>query len=301
MNHPLISVAMATYNGQLYLEEQLDSIVLQTYPNIELVINDDGSSDGTVSILERYRQQYSFIRIFVNEQNQGITKTFEKAVRQCKGEYIALSDQDDVWEKNKIQILYSNIGTADAIYANSLLVNDKGQSLGKKFSELMNLRSYYSGAPFFFGNCVPGHAMLLRSEFIFSILPFPDKMLFDRWISFCAASSNGIKYVDEVLVKYRQHSNNAVGTGKLRIKKSKVKPDLFLQKLTELKTLQQAPISNTETRAILNEMIGYFHKGWQFRRSYFFLKNFDKILVIKKKSKLRRILYCFKMFFKPNY
>ena len=301
MNLPLISIAMATYNGQLFLEEQLESILSQTYTNIELVITDDCSSDNTVSILERYRQKYPFISILINDQNLGVTKTFDRAVKNCKGEYIALSDQDDIWALNKIETLYKNIGTADAIYANSLLVDQKGHSMGMKFSELMNLKSYYSGAPFLMGNCVPGHAMLLSSKFAFSIMPFPDNMLFDRWISFCAASNNGIKYVDEVLVQYRQHANNAIGTGKIKNKKAHVKPDLFVQKLTELKILQQAPISNTETKSILNEMIEYFHKGWRVKRSRFFFKNFDKILVIKKKSTSRRMLYCFKMFFKPNY
>jgi glycosyltransferase involved in cell wall biosynthesis len=301
MDQPLISIAMATYNGQLFLEEQLESIIAQTYHKIELVITDDCSADNTVSILKKYQKQYPFIRILINGKNLGVTKTFENSVKNCKGDYIALSDQDDIWELNKIETLYKNIGTADAIYANSLLVNEKAHSMGTKFGDLMNLKSYYSGAPFLMGNCVPGHAMLLTAKFAFSVLPFPDNMLFDRWLSFCAASGNGIKYVDEVLVKYRQHANNAIGTGKIKNKKNLLKPDLFVQKLAELKILQQAPIYNHETKTILNEMIEYFHKGWRVKRSRFFFKNFDKILVIKKKSKSRRMLYCFKMFFKPNY
>ncbi len=301
MKPPLISIAMATYNGHLFLEAQLESIISQTYRNIEIVITDDGSSDDTVSILQRYRDAFPFFTIFINSNNRGVTKTFENSIKNCKGEYIALSDQDDIWAQNKIETLYNNIGTADAIYANSLLVNEKANSMGIKFSQLMNLKSYYSGAPFLMGNCVPGHAMLLSSKFAFSVLPFPDNMLFDRWLSFCAASNNGIKYVDEVLVKYRQHANNAIGTGKIKNKKSSKKSDLFVQKLAELKMLQAAPISNIETKNILNEMIKYFHKGWRVKRSRFFFKHFDTILVIKKKSKSRKLLYCFKMFFKPNY
>ena len=93
----MISIAMATFNGEKYLREQIDSILAQTHQNFELVICDDCSTDGTAGILREYETQDSRIRVYVNERNIGFKKKFERAISLCKGEYIALSDQDDVW------------------------------------------------------------------------------------------------------------------------------------------------------------------------------------------------------------
>src|SRR4051812_17962871 len=98
----LVSVAMATYNGARYVAEQLDSILQQTYSLIEIVVVDDGSKDETVEIIKEYQAQHPCIRLYQNEINIGVNKTFEKAISYCSGEYIALSDQDDIWMPEKV-------------------------------------------------------------------------------------------------------------------------------------------------------------------------------------------------------
>lgn len=98
-----ISVAMCTYNGSAFLQEQLDSIAAQTRLPDELVICDDGSSDSTVDIVERFAHGVSFrVQLFRNPQNLGSTRNFEQAMRLCTGDLIALSDQDDVWMPEKL-------------------------------------------------------------------------------------------------------------------------------------------------------------------------------------------------------
>ena len=97
-----VSVVMATYNGEPYLQEQLDSIVAQTYPVHELIIQDDGSSDRTVDIARSYELRYPFVHVFVNEQNLGFQENFRTAVMRATGDFVALSDQDDVWFPEKI-------------------------------------------------------------------------------------------------------------------------------------------------------------------------------------------------------
>ena len=299
---PLVSVAMATYNGEKYLKEQLDSILHQTYKNIELIITDDGSSDNTVQLINAYQQKYPQISLFVNKSNTGVTKTFEHSIKECKGEWIALADQDDLWEPNKIELLINETGIEDALYSNSLLVDKNGVSLQKEFSSLMNLRSYYSGAPFFLGNCIPGHTVLMKADFARRILPFPPNVMFDRWISFCASSNNGLKYVDAVLVKYRQHETNTVGVGRSKNRNEKItRRQKFEIKLQELKAYEKATINDEETRILLRKLIALFTRQWSFKRSVFFFTNMDKILVVKNKSGLRKILFCIKMFFKANY
>lgn len=299
---PLVSVAMATYNGAKYIGEQLDSIIHQTYSNVEIVIVDDCSKDNTVAVVEQYQEKYPFIYLHVNEKNSGVTVTFEKAISKCTGAFISISDQDDIWELNKLEILVNEIGEHDAVYSNSLLVDANGQSLNKSFTSIMNMKTYYSGAPFLLSNSVPGHTILMKQEFVQKILPFPPKMLFDLWIGFCAAGNNGIKFVDKTLVKYRQHETNTIGTRDSKNKKQKDAVSVqFEFKLNELKTLATAPIKDEKTKLILQQMIQHFHKKWSFKRSAFFFKYYDDILVSKKKAEYRKKLFCIKMIFKPNF
>src|SRR5579875_1624244 len=113
---PLVSVVLTTYNGETYLREQLDSILAQTYPNIEVVAVDDRSTDGTANILHEYAAQYPNIKVFVNEVNLGFIKNFEKGCRLSTGEYIALCDQDDYWMPDKIKRKMESIGNHALIY-----------------------------------------------------------------------------------------------------------------------------------------------------------------------------------------
>ena len=247
-NLPIVSIAMASYNGERFITEQLDSILNQSYHNIELVIVDDCSKDETISIIKRYQEKFSNIKLFQNEMNSGVTKTFERAIQESKGEFIAISDQDDIWELNKIEILMNEIGFFDAVYSNSLLVDAHGNSLNKSFTTIMNMKTYTCGAPFLLSNSVPGHTILMKKNFVEKILPFPKDMLFDLWIGFCAAGNNGIKFVDKTLVKYRQHESNTIGTRDSKNKKQKDKVQIqFEKKLFELKTLAIAPIKDIKT------------------------------------------------------
>src|SRR6266496_5822470 len=189
----LVSIAMATYNGEKYLVEQLESLLNQTHKNIEIIITDDHSTDNTVFVIREFQKKYSSIKLMIKENNSGVTKTFEQSISNCDGEYIAISDQDDIWELNKIEILLNELKDEDAVYSNSLLVDGNGKFLNKEFKSLMNLQSYYSGAPFLLGNTLPGHSILMKANFAKRILPFPEKIMFNRWIVFCAAANNGIK------------------------------------------------------------------------------------------------------------
>lgn len=301
-NIPLVSVAMASYNGEKYIGEQLDSIISQTYTNIEIVIVDDGSADNTVNIIKDYQTRYSFIFLFINEQNKGVTKTFERAAIESKGTFIAFCDQDDIWVTDKIETLVKEIGEHDAIYANSQLVDAAGNSLGRDFSAIMKMQSYYSGTPFLLSNTVPGHAVLAKAAFLKKIIPFPAELFFDVWIAYNAGGNNGIKFINKVLVKYRQHESNTVGTGKSKNKKNKrTAQELFDIKLKELKALLPAPIKDEHTKQVLAGVLKYFHRGWSLKRSVFFFKHYNDLLVSKNKPVWRKKLYCIKMFFKPNF
>ena len=301
-NLPLVSIAMATYNGEKFLKEQIDSLLNQSYKNIEIVIVDDCSKDNTVNIVKEYQQQIANIKLLVNEKNVGVSKTFEKAIENSNGEFIALCDQDDIWMLEKIETLMSAVGKEDAYYSNSLLVDEAGNSMNIEFKSIMKMQSYYSGAPFLLSNCVPGHTILVKTSFVKTLLPIPANTLFDLWIGFAAAATNGIKFIDKILVHYRQHSSNAVGTRKSANKKKKrTLQEEFEFKKNELKLLATCPIKDEETKYINATMIRHFHRNWSFARSAFFFKYFSKILASKNKPTYRKFFYCIKMFFKPNF
>ena len=125
----MISIAMATYNGEKYLREQLDSILKQTYSDFELIICDDCSKDATWEILEKYAQNDQRIRIYKNKQNLGFKRNFEKAISLCKGKFIALSDQDDIWENNHLSTLNERIGNYSMAVGNCQMIDSNGNKL----------------------------------------------------------------------------------------------------------------------------------------------------------------------------
>src|SRR5581483_6393778 len=104
-NEPLVSIALCTYNGEKFLRKQLDSLLLQDYNNIEIIIVDDRSTDNTWHIVQEYAKKDTRIFAYRNHQNIGYIRNFEKAILLCRGDYIALADQDDIRESRKIQIL----------------------------------------------------------------------------------------------------------------------------------------------------------------------------------------------------
>ena len=125
----MISIALASYNGENYIREQLDSILLQSISDFELIICDDCSTDNTYQILEEYKARDSRIHIYRNEQNLGFKKNFEKAISLCKGEYIALSDQDDIWLVDHLKILLDKINNHSMVSGNAIMVDSNNKEL----------------------------------------------------------------------------------------------------------------------------------------------------------------------------
>ena len=210
----MISIAMTTYNGEKYLRNQLDSILNQSISDFELVICDDCSKDSTREILKDYANRDSRIKIILNESNLGFKRNFEKALLNCSGDYIALSDQDDIWEKEHLQILMKTIGTNMLTCGDSqcFIENDGQMKDIFKLSELeFDLSVLKSNEDilkriFFRGNPYQGAAMLMKKEFLDIVLPIPTDISFhDVWFALCAACNNSFVYVNEIVNNYRQH------------------------------------------------------------------------------------------------
>lgn len=212
----MLSVAMTTYNGEKYLREQIDSILLQTIQEFELIICDDCSSDSTIAILKEYALKDSRIKFFENEFNLGYLKNFEKAIRLCSGEYIALSDQDDVWMPDHLEILYKAIVESECslVGANALLVDSSNNDIGGKLinnGKFPNSKSEYEFL-LLHRNLFQGAALMFDRIILKKALPFPEKIKFhDWWLALVASEDKGVLYVDTPILRYRQHAKNVTG------------------------------------------------------------------------------------------
>jgi Glycosyl transferase family 2 len=204
----LVSIALCTYNGARFLSQQLDSLIAQTYPNIEIVVVDDCSTDDTLAVLNRYARLDPRIRITVNERNVGFARNFERVLHQCRGVYVAPCDQDDVWLPDKISTLAVAIGDSSLAYCDSTLINERGEPAGYRMSEIVPMLTTDDPVVFAFGNCVSGHAMLFRRDLLERALPAPQCFFYDWWIAAVAASAGGVVSCRRSLVLYRQHGGN---------------------------------------------------------------------------------------------
>ena len=209
MKSRLISIAMATYNGERHLTEQLDSIYAQTYKNIEVIVTDDCSNDGTVEILQQYAESHG-LKYFVNETNLGYVKNFEKTISLCQGDYIALSDQDDIWEANKLELLIDNIDADLLIHSDCALIDERGKTIKPIWKGEIGFNMEVENL--LFGNIVTGCTVLFKKELLTTALPFPEGIAYhDWWLAICAAKDKRIHYLPLCLTQYRQHSNQASG------------------------------------------------------------------------------------------
>jgi glycosyltransferase involved in cell wall biosynthesis len=207
---PLISIALCTYNGERFLKEQLDSLLWQDYPHFEIVAVDDASGDGTVEILREYAQRDPRLRYQRNPANLGFRKNFEVALQGCRGELIAMCDQDDIWLPDKLSTLVDAMLKADAVlaYSDSELIDEQGNSLGRRIRSHIRIEAYADPLPYLFEHQCSGHAALLRREVVERGSPIPCELYHDWWLAFVAVSIGKVAYVDRCLVRYRRHGES---------------------------------------------------------------------------------------------
>lgn len=289
----LISVALATYNGEKYIPEQLDSFLNQSVQDFELVVCDDCSTDATVKILNEYAEKDSRIKVFVNEENLGFKKNFEKAISLCSGDYIALSDQDDIWSENHLQVLVENIGSKDLVGANAFLCDENANPTGADLLSCSRIDFLPQTKDdwFFFllhSNIFQGAACLFRKSLAQNALPIPENVKFhDYWLALVASVNGGVTYVNECILYYRQHGMNITENSKWNFwkrienrKNADAYSDMKLKTLLALKekfSLQQNNLRSLE-KAVL------YHRGFLLFSIEYFIKNYRWIYLSKKKT-----------------
>lgn len=200
-----VSVVICTYNGERYLREQLDSILAQTYPVFEVVVQDDCSTDGTVGIVQEYQMKDKRIKLYINSQPLGFNYNFSTAFQKATGDFIASSDQDDIWRKDKIEILIKKAEDHALLFHNSYLFTSSIQETAglKNASNIIYNELYLLLKPF-----VPGHECFFSRRILAQyeqIVSTEHSISYDSLLLLVGVTSGNISFIDEGLVYWRRH------------------------------------------------------------------------------------------------
>jgi len=202
----MISVCIATYNGEKYIKEQLDSIINQLDKNDEIIISDDGSSDNTIKIIESYKDG----RIVLYKNSfKNVVLNFEFAIDKSKGDYIFLSDQDDIWHKDKVKsfmFCFLKNSNVTLLISDFQIINQNGLNLDGVYNKNEFSSSLVKNV---IVNNFIGCAMAFTSSTKNVIMPFPNKIaMHDWWIGTCCLIHGEVNFIDKKLHFYRRHENN---------------------------------------------------------------------------------------------
>jgi len=201
-----VSVAMATYNGEKYIEEQIKTILVNLNDNDEVIISDDGSTDNTLDIINGFKDSRIFV---VSGPKQGVKKNFENAIRHCTGRYIFLCDQDDIWMDGKVERVLKEFSNPEVsvVVHNCTLIDQNG---GKLLDSYFEFRKSGPGRlKNFIKNTYIGCCMAFDAKIKDKVLPVPtDIEMHDQWIGILAERFGKSVFIDEKLILYRRHGDN---------------------------------------------------------------------------------------------
>jgi len=223
-----VSIALCTFNGAPWIEELLSSIAAQEILPDEVIVQDDCSEDATVLLIEQFAAQAPFeVRLEVNENRLGSTANFATALSRCRGRFIALADQDDVWYPTKLRRLIDELEldpTVTMVFSDADLIGPEGQSLGQQLwdtrlvGRMLRRRAVVPEELFARRALTTGCTMAVRRRAVAASLPFPDvldnedaPMRHDRWLSLVAASVGTVRALPEPLLGFRVHPDQETG------------------------------------------------------------------------------------------
>jgi len=290
-----VSIILPTYNGSQYISSLLDSILLQTYKDIEYIIIDDNSTDNTVQILQGYAKKDLRIKLYFNPLNFGVNKSFEKGIMLSSGNYIFLCDQDDLWDKAKVEKLVHKIECGyDLVYCDLRVINSNGRLIAKSFQKLIytdNLQSKNLTKYLLLRNITNGCSVCFRRKLIDDILPFPDDVIYDWWLMFKVSLKYKIGKLDKALMSYRIHDSNAIGFYVIK-KDDKCKLD-NIQKHLNCLTLFGKQKNTLKYRKYFNILFRFFHIRIHIikHRTNIIKYYFDSVVLLKYFPRLYKYIF----------
>lgn len=219
---------MCTYNGAAHIAEQLESILDQTLPPTEIVLSDDASSDDTVDIALAVVGLRVPMTVLRNDVQLGITANFEQAISACHGEFIVLSDQDDIWAPHRLAsalAVLSRRPTLLLLHSDARLVDAGGAPIGDTLFDALELtqreRELEHGGRAFEAllrrNLATGATTIFRRELYARAAPFPAGWVHDEWLAIIAAATGDVDVLEQQLIDYRQHGANQIGAARLSL------------------------------------------------------------------------------------
>ena len=212
-----VDVLLATYNGERFLRPLLDSVLGQSHSDLNLIVSDDASSDGTRDILREYAERDRRVKLHFQPKNLGFVRNFEFLLEQSDAPYVAFADQDDIWSPGKLEIMLSVLKTSgkSLAYSDMRRINAKGEVVAESW---FKLKSYPKVSGTAIKACAVRHfcagcSQLFTSSVKRKMLPFKNDVFAHDWLSiFCASELMGIIYISSPLTDYRAHSGNVYGT-----------------------------------------------------------------------------------------
>lgn len=221
-----ISIALCTYNGADFLQEQLNSLLNQTCKPKEIIISDDGSTDETLGVIERFREKTTLpVYIIKNEEKLGPVQNFSRAMMACAGRYIALCDQDDVWKENKLEVTLNKMKEMEKcespncpllIHGDLIVTDDRLNPITTSMMRKQGLNNeddmQQARRVLVTQNYVTGCTVMINRKLRDIACPIPQEaVMHDWWLALIAAHKGKIGFINEPLIYYRQHSSNTVG------------------------------------------------------------------------------------------
>jgi glycosyltransferase involved in cell wall biosynthesis len=293
----LVSIIVATYNGEKYLLEQLNSIANQSYKDIEIIICDDDSKDGTKNIIKTFAENTPSVYYYLNVNNLGVNKNFEEGFLKAKGDFIAIADQDDIWLPHKIETQMALFTGEAILLTHSMSVRFSGSSLPtKKIQNITNLFEGNDVKKLLFRNSVSGHNIIFRKILLKQILPIPTGIYYDWWIVQTAATNGMVAATNKVLAYQRAHDTNITVKKRTTINQSlseyeerKLALNAFLT-LKGLKENDKLFIEETIKYFLLLENVPFSDELFQFllknkKTFFYFKKGVFKFLSQRKAAK----------------
>ena len=200
-----VSVCIATYNGEKYISEQINSILPQLSNHDEIVVSDDGSTDTTIEIIVSFHDDR--IKLFHNNQKHGVVYNFENALIHSQGDVIFLSDQDDIWQSDKVKNILPLFDNYDLVIHDAQLIDGDGNSLGKTYYSTLHHKTG------FWANLWKtrwlGCCMAFKRNVLEECLPFPSNIVgHDYWIGMLGMIKFRYCFLDDILIYYRRHGGN---------------------------------------------------------------------------------------------
>lgn len=212
----MVSVCIATYNGEKYIREQLFSIITQLSDNDEIIISDDLSTDNTINIIKSFND--SRIKIYTNKKvNHHFlidysTHNFENAIKNAKGDYIFLADQDDVWLPDKYNIILDSLKSSDIVVTNCKVTDSKLNVIQESYFNYAHVgKGFWKNL---YSNTHLGCCMAFDRKILSKLLPFPQSGVgHDFWIAVFGGLFYSVLYIDRPFLLYRKHDNNVTPSG----------------------------------------------------------------------------------------